>query len=155
MAIVLATNRTHSRSGRCEKGWELAMECILVVDDDPEVRSVIRAMLEQAKYDVLEAGSPLEALRVAEERSSSIDLLLADVMMPGISGSALAERIRLLQPRVKVLLMSAMAQKNLIAEGLLNPESKFISKPFTAPDLRVKIREVLDQRSPFTRLRPS
>ena len=129
------------------------MECILVVDDDSQFRAVVRKMLEQGGYHILETENPLDALQVAELSPRAIHLLLADVVMPGMNGVALGERIRARRPEAKVLLMSTMAQETLIAQAILNPESKFISKPFTGPDLRLKVREVLDQRSPFARPR--
>jgi CheY-like chemotaxis protein len=129
------------------------MECILLVDDDSKLRAVARQVLEQGGYHVLETGDPFDALQVAELSPRVIHLLLTDAVMPGMNGAALGERIRVRRPEAKVLLMSAVPQETLIAEGSLSPGSKFISKPFTGPDLRLKVREVLDQRSPFARPR--
>ncbi len=127
------------------------METILVVDDDPAVRTGIRQLLEQGGYRVLTARDPSDALEAAEQHPGPIHLLLADVVMADMTGAALADRIHLRRPDVNVLLMSAVAPEVLITAGILTPGTRVIAKPFAAPEFRLMIRETCGQPSPFAR----
>jgi len=120
-------------------------ETILVVDDDPSVLQVASKVLRRGGYEVVEAGSGEAALDVAEQNDGQLDLLLTDVVMPGMSGRELAERLAERYPDVRLLFMSAYTEDEVILQGVRVAEVNFISKPFTVEGLRAKVREVLDQ----------
>jgi CheY-like chemotaxis protein len=121
-------------------------QTILVVDDEPDVRTVVRRMLEPRGYAVLDTGDPRQAQRIASQRP--VDLLLTDVVMPLMRGTELAQRFRAVAPSAKVLLMSAYAVAEIAQSG-----HPFIPKPFTPEVLARKVQQVLDRqlRSPFAR----
>ncbi len=118
-------------------------ETILVVDDDPSVLQVASKVLRRGGYDVLEAGGGDEALRVAEERRGHIHLLLTDVVMPGMGGRELGERLSELYPSIRLLFMSAYTEDEVLLQGVRVAEVNFIAKPFTVEGLRSRVREIL------------
>lgn len=127
------------------------METILVADDAPDVLLLARDILQARDYTVLTANDGEEALRLAEAHAGPIHALLADVVMPGLNGPELAERLRGARQETKVVFMSGYSTEVMDQYGILNSGAPFVGKPFT-PDLLVrKIREVLDYRSPFAR----
>ncbi len=130
------------------------METILVVDDEAEVRSLARDILEDSGYTVLEAASGEEALRLAEAHPHPIHLLLTDIVMPGINGGQLAERLRVLRRETKILYMSAHTSEVVGDYGVRVPSDSFIAKPFSVERLLGKIREKFDRQSPFKRPGP-
>jgi DNA-binding response OmpR family regulator len=96
-----------------------------------------------------------EALNIVEHHPGPIDLLLTDVVMPGMNGIVLAERVRLGWPDTRVLFMSGATRDNLQTRACSQPGMKVVVTPFTGRDLRAKVRELLNQRrSPFARPRP-
>jgi CheY-like chemotaxis protein len=119
-------------------------ETILLAEDEDGVRKFTRAALEAAGYKVLAASSGQEALDLAAAQGGEIDLLLSDVVMPRMSGSELAERLRHARPGIAVLLMSGHTDEAVIRHGVLAAEVNFIQKPFTAAALKVQIRKLLD-----------
>ncbi len=123
------------------------VETILVVDDEDRVRGAVRKMLEMKGYAALDTGDPQMALHLVEQHA--IDLLLADVVMPRMKGTELANRVQALRPETKVLLMSAYAVSDVATSG-----RPFIAKPFTADGLAERVRQVLTQSSPFARPEP-
>lgn len=126
------------------------METILVVDDDPVVLALARDILAGEGYRVFEAAGGEDALRIAEEYAGPIHLLLTDVVMPGMSGRELADRLRSIRRETKVLFMSAFSAEFLADYGVISGDP-LITKPFTLPDLAHKVREILGYRSPFAR----
>jgi CheY-like chemotaxis protein len=116
-------------------------ETVLLVDDHPIVRGAVRAMLEAGGYRVLEAADGAAALSLAEQHDGRIDLLMSDVVMPGMRGPELAERLLARLPGLRVVLTSGYAED---AVALSN--ATFLQKPFTAAELDQKLREALDQR---------
>lgn len=130
------------------------METILVVDDEPEVLAMAREMLEAKGFRVLVAGSAEEALRLAEAHSEPIQVLLTDVVMPGLNGRELADRLRAFQRETKVIYMSGHAAEVVGDYGVRVPSDSFVAKPFTTERLVGKIREKLEYRSPFSRPGP-
>ena len=122
-----------------------AAQTILVVDDDPEVCDLVRKMLVGRGYDVLTALSGEEALRVCREYAGPIHVLVSDVVMPGINGSEVARRIKVLRPDIRLLLISGVVQQSAIPGGLPY-NAGFLSKPFTWNALIQTLRDVLPVR---------
>ena len=122
-------------------------ETILVVEDDDAVRRMTREFLKIKGYTVLEARGAANAIQVMEERNEEIDLVLTDVLMPGMKGRELVEKLTQIRANIKVLYMSAYTEDAAINIGVLNPGTEFIEKPFGPDDLANKIREVLARTS--------
>jgi two-component system, cell cycle sensor histidine kinase and response regulator CckA len=123
---------------------------VLLVDDYRRVRELARKVLTRQGYRVLAASSGSEALDIAREYSGSIDVLLTDVVMPGMSGPDLARRLQQVRPRMSVLYMSGYAADTLGAPGIADHGAALLEKPFTPAALAHKVREVLGRaRSPL------
>ncbi len=122
-------------------------ETILLVEDEPGVRQLVREMLHQLGYTILEAGSGAEALITFAQHQGAIDLLLTDVIMPHMSGRDLAERLRTLRPALKVLYISGYTDDMLAHHGVLEPNVFLLPKPFAPDELAKKLREVLDTKA--------
>jgi PAS domain S-box-containing protein len=127
-----------------EKAASGGMETILVVEDEPAILRMTRMMLEQKGYAVLSAAAPAEAIKQAQARSSAIDLLLSDVVLPEMSGRDLAGQIMGLCPGIRVLFMSGYTADVIAHQGVLDDGVAFIQKPFSMNDLAEKVRGVLD-----------
>ncbi len=123
---------------------------ILVVDDDPEILALARDILGAEGYSVLEGAGGEDALRVAKGHAGPIHLLLTDVVMPGMNGPELADRLRATRPEIKVLFMSAFTSELVASYGVF-PGDPLISKPFTVMGLAQKVRRMLGYRSSFPR----
>ncbi|MEW6368600.1 MAG: GAF domain-containing protein [Acidobacteriota bacterium] len=121
-----------------------AVETILVVEDEPALRPVVREILEISGYQVLEAGSGEEAINLSSRYAGSIHLMLTDVVMPGMSGRELAERISAARPDMKVLYTSGHTDDAVIRHGVMEEGMHFLQKPFDLEGLARKVREVLD-----------
>jgi len=118
-------------------------ETILLVEDDPEVRQVAREALEMIGYTVLEARDVENALRIAGQRTAPLDLLLSDVVMPGMTGPELAGRIGEMHPEARILYMSGYPDASIARHGVLRVDVTLLQKPFTPDSLARKVREVL------------
>jgi two-component system, cell cycle sensor histidine kinase and response regulator CckA len=118
-------------------------ETILLVEDDPMLLKMIKAMVEGLGYRVLPAGSPAEAVTIAEEHKNDIALLITDVIMPQMNGLELANKLTATYPGLKCLFISGYPADVIGHHGVLDPEVKFIEKPFSMKDLANKIREAL------------
>ena len=116
-------------------------ETILLVEDEAGIRALVRKILRREKYKVLEAGSAEEALNIAGAHEGRIDLLLTDVMLPGIGGRELAEGMRESLPDLKILYVSGFTSDEEVRTGAFPPGSKFLQKPFTLSSLVAKVRE--------------
>jgi two-component system cell cycle sensor histidine kinase/response regulator CckA len=124
------------------------VETILLAEDQAEVRSVATAALRRHGYSVLEAGSGEQAIQIARETRTPIDLLITDVVMPAMSGRQLAELLRVESPGIPVLYTSGYADDAIVRHGVLEAGVAFLPKPFTPQALLVKVREVLDASQP-------
>lgn len=124
-------------------------ETILLVEDDTDVRITTRRLLERMGFHVFDAGSPRAALDLVVVHRRGIDLVLTDVLMPGMNGRALAAAIRILRPRIPVLFMSAYGDDDVTRRPELDePGFGFIAKPFTAATLSAAVRALLDTKFP-------
>jgi len=119
-------------------------ETILLVEDQDGIRDLVREFLQRKGYTVLFAVDGKEALRLAEEHRAQIHLLLTDVVMPNLSGRALAPRVRALHPRVKVLFMSGFAEPPAAKLAATEEDGPVLQKPFLLDVLAHKIRSLLD-----------
>ena len=120
-------------------------ERILIVEDEASLRSLVEREVAALGYEVRVAADGEEALRLVEQQRFQPDLLLTDVVMPGISGSVLADRLRRVDPGLKVLYMSGYTDDAIVRHGVLAPNTHLISKPFRTAELAAKLREVLEQ----------
>jgi len=120
-------------------------ETILVVEDDRAVRLLVREILEGAGYQVLEAHGGQEALRLARDHDGPIHLLLADVIMPGMSGREVSDRLAAIRPGVPTLYMSGYTDDAIVRHGVAVRDVDFIQKPFTPEDLARRVRAALDR----------
>jgi two-component system, cell cycle sensor histidine kinase and response regulator CckA len=120
-------------------------ETILVVEDDPTVRSIVSRMLGVRGYKIFEAASGEDAIRCFGSDEHSIDLIVSDLMMSGIDGRQTLERIRKIDPLTKVLYMSGYNEDITIRSGGLEPATGFIQKPFTGDELGTGVRALLDE----------
>jgi PAS domain S-box-containing protein len=119
-------------------------ETVLVVEDEAAIRQLTNLILKKAGYTVLLAESPVAAERIAGSHPGPIHLLLTDVVMPGMRGPELAERLLRLRPDLRVLYMSGYTDDAIAHHGFLDAGTEFLQKPFTPLRLMQKIREVLD-----------
>ena len=120
-------------------------ETILLVEDDPAILRMTKALLNKLGYTVLTANTPGEALRVAREYSGRIDLLMTDVVMPEMNGRDLAQNLLSNRPGIQRLFMSGYTADVIAHHGVLDEGVHFISKPFSTKDLAVKIRKALEK----------
>ncbi len=121
-------------------------ETVLVVEDEPVLLTLCKMMLEELGYRVLAAGTPHEALGLAEEHASEIQLLITDVVMPEMNGQDLAERLQSLCPGMKILFMSGYTADVIAHRGVLDEGVNFIQKPFSIKDLAFKVREAVREK---------
>jgi CheY-like chemotaxis protein len=119
-------------------------ETLLVVEDDELVRDLIDEVLSPLGYRVLSTASGDEALKTSDSFPRHVDLLLTDVVMPGMNGRQLAEVMRTRRPGIKVLFMSGYTQDALSTQGILEPGVALIHKPLRPRMLARQIRQVLD-----------
>jgi len=123
-------------------------ETVLLVEDESNVRELTRHYLESQGYAVLEAADPAAAIEISNAHSGPIHLLLTDVIMPGMNGHDLAQRITSVRPQIKVLYMSGYTEGAIGTNGTLDAGLILLQKPFTLPALKAKVREVLDTPLP-------
>jgi PAS domain S-box-containing protein len=119
-------------------------ETILLVEDEPAVRDLVERVLNSRGYQVLSAGHGGDALQLAQGRKGEIDLVLTDIVMPAMSGRELVDAIRSTRPGVRVLYMSGYTDDEIVRRGLHDPNMSFIQKPFTAENLALQVRKILD-----------
>jgi CheY-like chemotaxis protein len=117
---------------------------VLVVEDEPVVRRLAVLGLRAQGYTVLEAADGVEALKIAERVALELDLVVSDVIMPGMSGPELLNRLAAMAPGAKRLLVSGHAESTVLPAGPIDVGAAFLPKPFTPARLARKVREVLD-----------
>jgi two-component system, cell cycle sensor histidine kinase and response regulator CckA len=123
-------------------------ETIVVAEDADGVRTVMENVLKRNGYAVLQAHDGTGALELVQAHPEPIHLLITDVIMPGMSGRQLADRLRHLRPELRVLFVSGYTDDAIIRHGMLEPGIAFLQKPFTPQSLTRKVREVLDGPAP-------
>ena len=129
---------------------EPGTETILLVEDEANLRYLARQFLEKQGYRVIDAADGAVAMQIAVAHEGVIHLLLTDVIMPGMNGRELAQRISEIRPNVKVLYMSGYTENVIGRNGTLDAGVRLLQKPFTLRDLKSKVREALDS-TPFPR----
>lgn len=120
-------------------------EIVLVVEDDAEVRSYLVETLEYLGYSVIEAGNGEQAITVFETLLAKVDLVLTDVVMPGMNGRQLAEKLKARDPELKVLFMTGYSRNAIVHQGRLDDGVALVQKPINQKILAEKLREVLDR----------
>jgi signal transduction histidine kinase len=121
-----------------------AGETVLVVEDEPVVRSLILEVLAELGYQALEAVDGPSGLKILESKRR-IDLLVTDVGLPGLNGRQLADHARLTRPNLKVLFITGYAEQAAMASGFLMPGMEMVTKPFAIEDLTTRIREIIER----------
>jgi PAS domain S-box-containing protein len=120
-------------------------ETVLLVEDEPQVRALASLALRRAGYTVLEAQHPEEAIELAFSRSGPIDLILTDVVMPGMNGRVMVERLVTRYPQARILFMSGYTDDALEPIGVAQGDVGFLNKPFTPKQLAERVREVIEE----------
>src|SRR5690349_15567190 len=124
---------------------------ILVVDDEAEVRKLVGAMVSQFGYNVLTADSGEHALTLYRNLRRPLDLLITDVVAPGMSGPMLADKLTALQPGLKVLYISGYDNTHMVQKYVVEKGHALLSKPFTLQQLKDEVRELTEGRAGSSR----
>jgi two-component system cell cycle sensor histidine kinase/response regulator CckA len=141
--LVSETQRTVETMADLE-----GQETILLVEDDPQVLTVVRNILDRLGYEVLVAHNAGEAMLIAEKHAGDVHLLLTDVVMPYVSGPELGKRLMALRPGMRVLFVSGYSDESLVPPELLASGLAFLQKPITPERLGKKLREVFGADRP-------
>jgi DNA-binding response OmpR family regulator len=119
---------------------------VLLVEDEEQILDTGKIILERHGYSVLTANHPEDGVRLFAENAAEISLLITDVIMPGMNGRELWERLAARKPDLKCLFVSAYPAEVITDRGLLEPGRHFIEKPFSLNEFTEKVREVLDRK---------
>ncbi|MCP3980881.1 MAG: PAS domain S-box protein [bacterium] len=119
-------------------------ETILLVEDDPSVRELTQEILQMNGYRVIAASDGAEALTICENLAEQVHLIVTDLIMPNLGGRELAERVGPILPETKILFLSGYTDCTVMQQGMLQPGSSFLQKPFSPTGLAIKVREVLE-----------
>jgi two-component system cell cycle sensor histidine kinase/response regulator CckA len=120
-----------------------ARKTVLVVDDEPEIRKLVGAMVAQFGYSVMTADSGDHALTVYHHHKGPIELLITDVVAPGMSGPMLADKLTVIQPDLKVLYISGYDNTQVVQKYVVERGHALLSKPFTMEELQAKVEELI------------
>lgn len=135
-----------SRTAGCQNVNTSSKPLILIVDDEEDVRSIVRLMLENDGFQVMDASGGREALQIASNADNAISLLITDVLMPQMNGRDLANRIASIRPGIKVLFISAYSAE-ILSNYQIDPErTEFLRKPFDKKALLARIDKLLPHR---------
>ena len=140
-----ATQEPDAATAQPDRRPTQGSETVLLVEDEPAVREMTQAALQRHGYTVLPAASGAEALRIARANQGAINVVLTDVVMPGMSGPQLVEQLREEQPRLAALFMSGYTSDAVLRHGIETGEADFLQKPFSTSALAAKLRQVLDR----------
>ena len=121
------------------------MSTVLVVDDEPEVLRLVETVLTRGGHKVLTASNGERALEKVRKHGGPPDLLLTDVVMPGLSGPMIADQLRELYPTLSVLFMSAFEDRQVVRRYVKDQGFELISKPFSLDELSAKVNQLLDK----------
>ncbi|MGH7506880.1 MAG: response regulator, partial [Longimicrobiales bacterium] len=121
---------------------------ILLVEDESAVRALTSRVLRKYGYTVIEAPSGDEAVQLARRHTGTIDLLVTDVVMPGMSGREVADRIRASRPDTRILFTSGYTPEAILQHRVVTEGAPFLAKPFTPASLAAKVRHVLNAAEP-------
>jgi two-component system cell cycle sensor histidine kinase/response regulator CckA len=138
---AIATSEPTAGLGTAPRGTDT----LLVVEDELAVRQLFTTVLRRLGYTVHEASSGTDALRLFIEHASSIQVIITDVVMPGMSGGELAQRIRAMRPDARILFVSGYTDDKVVHRGVLHGEEDFMQKPFTPMELAQRVRAALDR----------
>jgi two-component system, cell cycle sensor histidine kinase and response regulator CckA len=116
---------------------------ILVVDDEPEIRKLVGAMVSQSGYTAITADSGEHAMTLFKRQKEPIELLITDVVQPGMSGPMLADKLTALQPDLKVLYISGYDNTHVVQKYVVEKGHALLPKPFTVDELRAKVEKIL------------
>jgi CheY-like chemotaxis protein len=139
-----ATDRPDTDSLAVSGALPRGHEEILVVEDEPRVRAAMVEQLQSLGYAVSHAADGSAGIAAFERAKRPYDLLLTDVVMPGINGKKLADEVTSRWPRTSVLFVSGFSQDNIVHDGRLDPGAKLLTKPFRKGDLALAVRNALD-----------
>jgi DNA-binding response OmpR family regulator len=134
----------HEQTAPTEAAAADVAETILLVEDDHDVRAYVVEILRELHFRVLEAHDADSALGILDRNDVVVDLLLADVVLPGMNGRQLAEEVRLRRPGIRVLFMSGYSRDTIVDQGRLDPGVEMMQKPLTQEVLADRIRAALD-----------
>ncbi|BCJ53839.1 hypothetical protein Asp14428_53140 [Actinoplanes sp. NBRC 14428] len=123
---------------------------VLVVDDEEDLRDIMRRMLERRGFATLVAGDSDQALTVCREHPGDIDVLVTDLGLPGVSGGEMARTCTQLRPDMGVVYISGLPKDIAVTKGLINEDSLLVKKPFTADLLLEALRVILAEKAPTT-----
>ena len=141
---VEATDEREPRQSLPASAAITGTETVLLVEDEPMVRRLVRRVLTGHGYRIIEAGGAKEALKAARE-TLPIHLMITDVVLPELNGRSLARRVARRHPETRVLFMSGYADRSIVRHGVLSEGAAFLQKPFTALSLLRRVREILDR----------
>jgi two-component system cell cycle sensor histidine kinase/response regulator CckA len=119
---------------------------ILVVDDEPEIRKLVSAMLSNSGYQIVLADTGEQAIKLFRKQPKAIDLLLTDVVAPGMAGPTLADQLTELKPDLRVLFMSGYDNRQVVQKYVVEKGHLLLTKPFTIQQLEEKVAEALKSR---------
>ena len=146
MYFPVATAAAGAGGPSADGGSDSERETILLVEDEDAVRAIVSTVLRRQGYHVLEAATPTIADAIFAQRNGAIDLLLTDVVMPDMSGPALAQRLIELRPELRVLFISGYADV-AVQPQIGGPNVNFLSKPFQASALTARVAQILGARA--------